>query len=367
MLLRDLQCQKCIAVDTESNSLYAYRERICLIQFSTRKKDYIVDPLALTDIQVLGTVFSDLAIEKVFHAAEYDLTCLYRDYGWEVNSIFDTMAAARALGWQRVGLASILLSKFNVPSNKHFQRANWGRRPMSKEQIAYAQADSHYLLPLRDQLVEDLQTEGHWEETREEFDRIAAAGRRVPSSAKPNHPDPDGFWRIPGARKLNERQAALLRELYLYREAAAARADCAPFRVLGKSTLMELAQRNPHRQSDLSGIVGMTSSQIRRHGKGLVRALDAGRRAPGIYPPRPKHIAPSVLARYDALHEGRKNRARARGVQSDVIMPREVLWDLAHQNPAAKVDLGAIRDLGPWRRANYGEEILIALHNVASK
>ena len=70
-----------IAVDTESNSMHAFREQLCLIQFSTPQTDYLVDPLALKDLSPLRPVFANPEIEKVFHAAEYDLICLKRDSG----------------------------------------------------------------------------------------------------------------------------------------------------------------------------------------------------------------------------------------------------------------------------------------------
>src|SRR5512135_2846081 len=79
----DLANQPRVAVDTESNSLHAYREQVCLIQFSTPRTDYVVDPLAFDDLSSLGPLFSNPAIEKVFHAAEYDLICLRRDFGFE--------------------------------------------------------------------------------------------------------------------------------------------------------------------------------------------------------------------------------------------------------------------------------------------
>src|SRR5271167_4086580 len=46
-LVRALAPYPVVAIDTESNSLHAYRERVCLIQFSTAAADYSVDPIRL--------------------------------------------------------------------------------------------------------------------------------------------------------------------------------------------------------------------------------------------------------------------------------------------------------------------------------
>src|SRR6266700_5561400 len=97
-MVADLAAQACIAVDTESNSLHAFRERVCLIQFSTPKKDYVVDPLVLQDLDSLAPIFSNPKLQKIFHAAEYDLICLKRDYGFAFANTFDKMQAVRILG-----------------------------------------------------------------------------------------------------------------------------------------------------------------------------------------------------------------------------------------------------------------------------
>src|SRR3989304_6970123 len=88
---------KLLGVDTESNSLHAYRERLCLIQFSYPEEDAVVDPLAVEDLSPLAGIFADPKIEKIFHAAEYDLIVLNRDYGFPVANFFDPMIAARIL------------------------------------------------------------------------------------------------------------------------------------------------------------------------------------------------------------------------------------------------------------------------------
>src|SRR6186997_2655522 len=98
-LVRVLASHPIVAVDTESNSLHAYRERVCLIQFSTPDADYIVDPIRVKDLSGLAAFFANPEQQKVFHAAEYDIVCLKRDYRFDVTNIFDTMSVARTLGW----------------------------------------------------------------------------------------------------------------------------------------------------------------------------------------------------------------------------------------------------------------------------
>ena len=357
-MLRVLLAQPAVAVDTESNSMHAYRERVCLIQFSIPGCDYIVDPLEIRDLTVLQPLFADTAIEKVFHAAEYDMICLWRDFGFKVSGLFDTMMAARALGWVRVGLAAILSEYFSVSVSKRFQRADWGKRPLSDEQIAYAQLDTRYLLQLREHQYQELCKRGQWPEVHEEFERIARVSSHNSAGSTVDQRGTDGFWRINGARKLSERERAVLRELYLYRESVAERMDKPTFRVIGNGVLLTIAQRSPRVVEALRGVRGMSVGQIRRYGKGILQAVHRGMRAKPPEPPKAIRGGRGVSARYEALREWRKLRAQRRGLASDVILAREVLWALAQAAPSSMAELETIRDLGPWRRAEYGEEII---------
>ena len=162
-----------IGVDTESNSLYAYRERVCLIQFSTPALDYIVDPLALPNLDPLApAVCQHPHQQKIFHAAEYDLIGLTRDYGFKFANLFDTMVAARTLGWPRLGLAAILNEQYGVTMNKRLQRANWGQRPLTAELLDYARLDTRYLVALREVLAGELAAAGRTVEADEEVARL---------------------------------------------------------------------------------------------------------------------------------------------------------------------------------------------------
>ena len=346
-----------VAVDTESNSLHAYRERVCLIQISTSDADYIVDPIALPDLSALGPVMANPRQQKILHAAENDLVCLRRDFQFSFANIFDTMTAARTLGWPQVGLAPILNTHFGVTMDKKYQRADWKRRPLTPEQLEYARLDTHHLVALRDKQFDELTAAGRWPEAQEEFERLARGrdDQDVVSTPRP------AFWRVKGAHDLSPQQAALLDALFTYREREADRLDRPPFKVLTEAILLELARRAPRHTEELRRVPGMTSDQTRRHTPALLRAIEQGLQAPPQHASREARDLKDVRDRYDRLHTWRKKRARARGVESDVIVPRTTLHDLARRAPRTHHELATIKDFGPWRRDAYGDEILALL------
>jgi ribonuclease D len=351
-LLDRLSGEPAIAVDTESNSLYAYHERVCLIQCSIPGADYIVDPLAGTDLSPLARVFADPGVQKVFHAAEYDVMCLKRDFKFHFANLFDTMWAARILGWPRVGLGDVLKETFDVHTNKRYQRYNWGKRPLAPEALAYACMDTHYLLPLRRLQADALMQAGRWEEAREVFDHIAAS--RPTSRGF----DPEDFRRIKGAFDLPGREQAILRELYVWRDREARRRDLPLFKVLNDHVLLALAQARPRTRGDLSGVPGIKPYHVRRYGGRLLRAVKRGMRAqpPQPPPPPPRHSEEEV-ARFQALRDWRKQVAAEREVDADVIISNAVLWALAEQPPRTLEDLSRVEGFGSWKREAYGEAI----------
>ncbi len=342
-----------LAIDTESNSLYAYDEQVCLIQLSTRETDFIIDPLMIENLEPLGELIANPAIEKVFHAAEYDIMCLKRDFQFSFDGLFDTMLAARICGAKQLGLASMLETHFDIRANKKYQRANWGERPLTPDMLQYAQLDTHFLPQLRDYWRERLAEMDRWAEAQEAFGELNG----IPA-AEPHH-DPDAFWRINGANKLKPRQMAILRELYLYRNDMARRRDLPPFKVMGDRTLLELATLAPQRNQDIQGVTGMSHAQIRRYGEGILQAVQRGLQArPPHRPPSPPRPTDEVIARFEALRDWRKKRAQRRGVESDVIVSKDALWALARLAPQSEDELARVRELGPWKTQAYGEEIL---------
>ena len=347
-----------IAVDTESNSLYAYTERVCLIQFSIPDRDYVLDPLAIKDLTVLAQVFGNERIEKVFHAAEYDVMVLNRDYNFLFENVFDTMIASRIVGWRHYGLGNLLKTHFGVVTNKRMQRTNWGQRPLSLEQLTYAQLDTHFLVELRNMLLDELSVQKRVEEAGAAFARVATSrwnGRGF---------NPDDFWRIKGVRDLDDVGLAILRALYIYRDRRARSLDRPPFKVLNDNVLVALSQQRPQTLDALKEIKGIPRHLSARNLRRLLAEIDQARQYPlPQKPARRKNgrLSQAAEQRYEALRSWRKARSEARGVEPDVILSNQTLYQLARQNPTSLRKLDKIEALGVWERQEYGKEIIALL------
>ncbi len=353
MMLK-LKGQAVVAVDTESNSLYAYQEQVCLIQFSIPAQDYLVDPLALKDLSALGPLFANPRIEKIFHAAEYDLLCLDRDFGFKFENLFDTMVAARILGRDAIGLGSILEKEFGVSLNKRYQRANWGQRPLPRDLLMYARLDTHYLIDLREELGRELERKNLMELANEDFRRLTMVnGRSDPAEEKPVD-----CWRVKGAYDLSGQQAAVLQELCEYRDLVASRINRPLFKVINDRTLLAIAQEAPRDLRSLGQLPGMSARQVNRHGEELLKAVRRGLGAKPIYPPRSPRPSDRFVVLMEILREWRKETAQDLGVQSDVVLPRDLLMEIAEKDPRQLQDLSRLLRDVPWRMERFGQQIL---------
>ncbi len=354
---QELAAAEIIAVDTESNSLYAYQEQVCLIQFSTRQKDYLIDTLALQDLSPLGPIFNSDKTLKVFHAAEYDLICLFRDYGFRFKFLFDTMIAARILGYHQVGYGSLLEKYFGVEMNKKFQRANWGKRPMKPEMLEYARLDSHFLIPLQEHLRKELEEAGLWELALEDFRRLTQGIEDTTCTSE------EDFWKLRGARDLSPEKAAVLKSLYLFREEQAAAQDHPPFKVISNQALVEIAQICPNHKEELYILQSLSDRLADRYGKKIMQAVRDGKNAAPERPPHHKRPENSILSRIDALREWRKFTGEDLGVPSDVVLPRDVLNRIAWAGPLEETELEQQMFDVPYRFSRFGKEILKAVQN----
>ncbi|MDP6519133.1 MAG: HRDC domain-containing protein [Planctomycetota bacterium] len=358
-MLAFLSDQAEIAVDTEADSFFSYREKVCLVQVTAGGRDYLVDPLGHLDFMPFGELLADPRRIKVFHDGEYDVLILKRDYEFDFSNLFDTRVAAAVIGHEAPGLASVLKAHFGVVLNKAMQRSDWSQRPLSAKQIAYARLDTHFLLDLMAEQKSELETLGRAHIVDGECRRLEAL---VPPKVVF---DPNGFAKIRGVRELRPLARRALGELFVFRDSIAAGRNRPPFKVLQNTALLELAAALPTSIKEMRGIRGLSDRVLRDLGNGLLEAIERAREAgPLEQLPRPAkrrvdgdldEIAQEL---HERLKEWRKRWGAKLGVESAYLLNRHGLLQLASQRPTNREQLAKLTGLQPWQVEEKGTELL---------
>lgn len=363
----DLKQSSAIGVDTEADSFFSYREKVCLIQVSTETRDFLIDPLAGLDLRSFGEVLADKNIVKVFHDGEYDVGMMKKDFAFEFANIFDTRIVVAALGSKKPGLASVIQERFNFTLDKKYQRSDWSKRPLTQGQIEYARYDTRFLIPLYRQLEKELEIANRRHVADSEFRRL----ERLP--AKEQTFNPDEFVRLKGAKLLNPLALQVLKAIFVKREELAERYGVPPFKVLSNETLVDIARFRPRDGKDLAKIRGFTWKLVKRFGDELLEAMDRAESAGPLErkPHLPKRdgtgvLKPQEVLLYEKLRQWRKEKAEKEGFDSSHALRREALIDIAKKRPRNLSELSRVDSIEPWQIESYGHEILDVLKQFFS-
>lgn len=157
-LVNHLSASEEIAIDLEAHTMRSYQGLTCLMQVSTRQRDFVVDTMKLRSSlgDALRPIFDDPEKVKVLHGADMDIQWLQRDFGLYIVNMFDTGQAARVLQYRSAGLAHLLQHHCGVLADKKYQLADWRVRPLPAEMLKYAREDTHYLLYIYDCMRKEL-------------------------------------------------------------------------------------------------------------------------------------------------------------------------------------------------------------------
>jgi len=343
-LLSRLEDAQEIALDTEADSLHHYFEKVCLIQLSAGDENAIVDPLSGMDLSPLLGLLARKPL--VLHGADYDLRMMRMTFGFQPGGdVFDTMLAARLLGRQNLGLASLVEDFFGARLGKGGQKSDWSRRPLSESQLRYASDDTRYLLPMAGRLRDDLKKLGRSEWHRE------ACHWMVMQALRENEKDPDAAWRIKGSATMTRRQLNFLQTAFHWRDQESRRADRPPFHILGNRELLDLAVKVA---SDSKGALRAHLKLPRNcKGKRLQALKEALREAAGKpesrWPEhrRKKRHQPVPTALLEALRAECDRLAEEMGIASSILSPRSALTNIARNKPGT---LEEIMECGPLMR-----------------
>ena len=244
------------------------------------------------------------------------------------------------------------------------QRADWSMRPLTEGMLDYAAQDTRFLLDLRDRLKDELERLGRWQWAKEEFERLE--GTQFADDAGDS-----AFLRLKGARDLNRRELALLRELVQWRDGVAEGLDRATFRVAGNEVLLEMARQAPQTKEALLAIKGAPRGMVESRGAEMLAAVRRGLAVPDAELPRfPK------AARWDRDPDFDDKVARVKAVRDaaaarleldpGVLCSRDRLETIVRRAPASVEDLADVKDLRRWQIELMGEDFVKALRGATT-
>lgn len=362
-LRAELSSARRLALDCEAAGFHRYSDRLCLVQLTTERATYVIDPIAFDPSELLRGPLEAPDVEVVMHGADFDLRLLARDLGIELRGLFDTQIAAQLLGEESIGLQALLESRLGVSLSKKYQRADWAERPLTDAMLEYAADDTRYLMTLADILADQLGEAGRTAWAEEECRALEQAAGIVES--EPEEPE-DPVARVKGARKLPTRAVAALRAALEWRDEIARRKDRAIFRVVADGPLIEAVSSSPKGIDDLSRVKGFPSRLAKEEGEELLRRLDEIDRAPESelrpYPRIPRtgqgRPPPEVEDLANRLKSVRNERAQQLGLPRGTLLANAVLVEIARAAPANREELLAVDGMRAWKADVLGDELL---------
>lgn len=345
-----------IAVDLEADSMFHFKEKVCLIQMASPTLTAIIDPLIIEDMSPLKPVFENPGIRKIFHGSDYDVRSLYRDYSFEINNLFDTELASRFLGVTETGLSSVLENRFDIRLDKSFQKKDWSQRPLSEGMIEYGACDVIHLLPLARILDTELERKNRTSWVQEECDLLSQVRCPVPNGEPL-------FLRVKGAGKLDRQALAVLERLLVYRGAVAEKKDKPVFKVISNASLLDIARRKPTNLEQLNQTRALSKRQTDSYGKDIVQEVVEALNTPDkdlpAYPRKKKPaVRPEVPKRFDRLKEWRDRVAGDLQIDPPILFNKALLTEIAVRNPRRMEDFGAVCGIKNWQIREFGVSIL---------
>lgn len=365
--VRAIAAAPCLAVDTEADSLHRYAEKLCLMQVSTTKDDFVLDPLAPLDLGPAARALEHK--DLIFHGADYDLRMIDRTYGFKPSRVFDTMIAAQLLGYSAFSFAALAERHCGVVLPKANQKADWSFRPLKESMLTYAASDSHYLHRIAPALEKELRGLGRFgwfeESCRAVIETVALDERPALSSR----------WRIKGSGALKPRELCLLKEIWEWRDDLARKKDRPSFKVLNNDVLIDIVKwkvDNPDKPVREMPKVGS------RYNPQWLEGIDVRLKAGFNTEPHTvmEKLAPKGGVRrltngekntLDELKAARKELAAELSVEAGILAPASALEAIVVARPRSEKELADSKLLKRWQAGVVGARFVDILTNPNPK
>ncbi len=341
-----------LALDSESNSGFAYEEKLCLLQINAADQLWLVDLVAIASgtesLEPLRGMLEDPGIRVFVHGGEFDVGCLKRDYGIALRGVWDSQQAASYLGWEKTGYGAVVERVLGISLPKEHAHYDWSRRPIEGEVLQYALNDVKYLPEVCHKLEEELLE-------KDVSDEAALAFEAVEGATWNGGYQESGFWALKGLGKIPAESRPLVFALFKWRDRLARRLDMPAGRALNTELILALARNPPTNENELKRL-RLPRRITEKWTPELIEEISSARRRPPELPQRPVRtmLSKAQQGRGDRLKRWRRDEAGRRQVPLQVVLPVVALKYLQREGAD---ELEAVPQLGEKRIKLYGEQL----------
>ncbi len=343
-----------VYLDTEFVTEESYLPRLEIVQMECNGDIVVVDFQALKSPEPLFALLYDAAILKVFHAGRQDLSIFHQVSGKAMTNTFDTQIAAAFVGYgEQISYGDLVRQIAGVSLSKSHTYSDWGRRPLTREQLEYAEDDVRYLPAIHKRLATQLEELGRLAWAREEFEELerTASATRTPAE--------ELYLRVKGMSSLRPKDLAVLRELAMWRDAEAMRRNRPIGRILKDEQIVNITRHAPRSLTELKEVRGFPAHIAEQFGRGILDAVQRGQALPkSEWPERPegRYLDPNKQATVSLLQAMIRMRAMEEQSAGRLLSRASELEDLVSQAP--NIDRSEFRVLQGWRYEMIGRDLL---------
>ncbi|XUM21412.1 ribonuclease D [Bradyrhizobium oligotrophicum S58] len=342
-----------VTVDTEFLRETTYYPLLCVVQMASPDEAVVIDALAEgIDLKAFFELMANEKVLKVFHAARQDIEIIWHRAGIVPHPIFDTQVAAMVLGYGDSIAYDQLVERItgHRPDKTH-RFTDWSRRPLTKEQAHYAEADVTHLRDVFAALDADLKKRGRSDWVSEEMEIL--------TSPKTYDFHPERAWERLKTRVRKPKELAVLIEVAAWREQEAQSRDVPRSRVMKDDAVGDIATHAPTSIEKLGNLRSLPKGFERsKWGSDIVAAVQRGlardlAALPKLEKPRNNSNGAAIVELLKVLLRMTSER---HAVASKVIATVDDLEQIAGDDNA---DVAALQG---WRRELFGEAALALKH-----
>ena len=343
-----------IGVDTEFMRERTYYSEPCLVQLSSDAGIACVDILAIKDIAPLKELLCRQDIVKLMHSCSQDLEIFHLLFNAIPPNIFDTQVAAAFTGrGDQISYAALVEDICEVALHKAHTRARWCNRPLSQDEIHYAEDDVRYLPALYEVLAEDLDKTGHRAWFDEEMQGLSNTSVHAIN-------EKNAWQRINALKQMTGRPLAAAKALAGWRESRAQARNKPRSWILAEKVLIQIAHALPETLNELAAIEDISDGFVKHQGQRILSIIRQSAdhseseqaSGPGRPDAREKALKKELAGMLDKV-------AESLNIPASILATRRDLTALIHGDDELPVLKG-------WRAEVVGKQLLKHLHQMSS-